>query len=252
MKNIELYNGDCLELMKNIPDSSIDMILADLPYGTTAAKWDTIIPFKPLWEQYERVIKDNGNIILTSSQPFTSNLIMSNPKLFRYEIIWEKERPTNILNMKKQIGKVHENILIFYKKSGIYNPIMEERNASKVPKGYDLTKLNNNGTELFNNKKFKYSEDYDYTKKYPRSILYFIREKKGVHPTQKPVALLEYLIKTFSNENNTILDNTMGSGSTGVACINTKRKFIGMEINENYFNIAKNRILNHLEAINDS
>lgn len=252
MEKTNLYNGDCLEVMKDIPDKSIDMILCDLPYGSTAASWDIIIPFEPLWKEYERIIKDTGNIVLTASQPFTSSLVMSNIKLFKYEIIWEKERPTNIFTMKKQIGKVHENVLVFYKKLGTYNPQMEKRIGSKIPKGYDLTKLNNNGTEIFNNKKFKYSEDYDYTKKYPRSVMYFVRDKKGIHPTQKPLGLLEYLIKTFSNENELILDNTMGSGSTGIACLNTNRNFIGIELDKKYFDLASKRILERQEEINDA
>ena len=237
-----VIQGDCLEVMKDIPDKSIDMILCDLPYGTTACKWDTIIPFEPLWEQYKRIIKDNGAIVLTASQPFTSALVMSNVKYFRYEIIWEKERPTNIFLMKKQIGKVHENILVFSKGQIKYYPQMEERIGSKVPKGYDLTKLNNNGTETYNNQKFKYSDDYDCTKKYPRSVQYFTRDKNSVHPTQKPVALFEYLIKTYTNEGDLVLDNCAGSGTTGVACKNTGRDYILIEKERGYIDIIKKRL----------
>jgi site-specific DNA-methyltransferase (adenine-specific) len=240
-----LLEGDCIDWMTKLPDQSIDLILCDLPYGTTAAPWDSIIPFDLLWNQYERIIKDNGNIILTASQPFTSALIMSNPKLFRYEIIWEKERPTNIFTMKNQIGKVHENVLVFYKKQGIYNPIMEERIGSKIPKGYDLTKLNNNGTEIYNNTTYKYSENYDCTKKYPRSVMYFVRDKKGIHPTQKPVAMFEYLINTFSNENAIVLDNASGSGTTAIACKNTNRRWICIEKENKYCVSSTERINSH-------
>ena len=239
--SIELLHGDCLELMKDIPDGSVDMILADLPYGTTACKWDTIIPFEPLWEQYERVIKDNGAIVLTASQPFTSALIMSNPKLFKYEIIWKKERPTNFMMAKKQIMKYHENILIFYKKNGTYNPQMVERKEKNKrrnkPRG-----LENQVWDIKNNGKYServLSGTNDLI--YPNSILEFSMER-GLHPTQKPVALFEYLIKTYTNEGDTVLDNVMGSGTTGVACKNLNRNFIGMELDEGYFKIAQSRI----------
>ena len=235
---IDLRQGDCLEIMKDIPDKSIDMILADLPYGTTACKWDTIIPFEPLWEQYERVIKDNGAIVLTASQPFTSALIMSNPKLFRYEWIWEKTMASNFALARKQPFKKHENILVFYKKQPTYNPQMEEgkpyvdkretgvRNAS-VGTSADVKRvpIKNNGT------------------RFPSSVQKYSNGNNGnVHPTQKPVPLFEYLIKTYTNEGETVLDNCMGSGTTGVACINTNRNFIGIELDEDYFNIAKKRI----------
>lgn len=237
----EIWEGDCLELMKNIPDKSIDMILCDLPYGTTACKWDTIIPFEPLWEQYKRIIKYNGAIVLTASQPFTSALVMSNPKMFKYELIWEKERPTNIFLMKKQVGKVHENILIFYKNQPTYNPLMEKRFGSKISNGYDLTKLKNNGTETLGNKLYKYSENYDSTKKYPRSVQYFVRDK-AIHPTQKPIGLFEYLIKTYTNEGDLVLDNCAGSGTTGLACKNLNRKFILIEKEPEYIEIIKKRL----------
>ena len=241
MMSVKLMQGDCLELMKDIPDGSVDMILADLPYGTTACKWDTIIPFEPLWEQYERVIKDNGAIVLTASQPFTSALIMSNPKLFKYEIIWKKERPTNFMMAKKQIMKYHENILIFYKKNGTYNPQMVERKEKNKrrnkPRG-----LENQVWDIKNNGKYServLSGTNDLI--YPNSILEFSMER-GLHPTQKPVALFEYLIKTYTNEGDTVLDNVMGSGTTGVACKNLNRNFIGMELDEGYFKIAQSRI----------
>ena len=231
---IDLRQGDCLEIMKDIPDKSIDMILADLPYGTTACKWDTIIPFEPLWEQYERVIKDNGAIALFSSQPFTSNLIMSKPKLFRYEWIWEKEQGVNFMLSKKQPLKIHETICIFSKKQTMYYPQMTTGKPYVSGKGVSGDVTNN----------VKKIQTINTGTRYPITIQKFNRER-GYHPTQKPVALLEYLIKTYTNENDTVLDNVMGSGSTGVACLNTNRNFIGIELDEEYFEIAKERIESH-------
>ena len=240
MPKIELIQGDCLELMKHIPDKSIDMILCDLPYGTTACKWDIVIPFEPLWEQYERIIKDNGAIVLFGQEPFSSNLRSSNFKLYRYDWIWEKDNHTNFLNIKKQPAKRHELISVFYKKQPTYNPQMWEGKenhsvGNQIGKMVDREYLGD---------KFALKETQKSNLKYPISILRFKGEGRGkaVHPTQKPVALLEYLIKTYTNENETVLDNCMGSGSTGVACINTNRKFIGIELDENYFEIAQNRI----------
>ena len=234
---IDLRKGDCLELMKDIPDKSIDAIIADLPYGTTACKWDTIIPFEPLWEQYKRIIKDNGAIVLFGSQPFTSALVMSNPKWFKYEIIWEKPNPSNPMLAKKQTLKNHENILIFYQNQCTFNPQMEirlekdKRHQTEKEKGI----FKHTGQ-----KRIIPSTDSEY--KYPMSVRKFNREQTGYHPTQKPVPLLEYLIKTYTNEGDTVLDNTMGSGTTGVACVNTNRNFIGMELDDKYFEIAKERI----------
>ena len=227
------YQGDCLEVMKDIPDKSIDMILCDLPYGTTACKWDTIIPFEPLWEQYERVIKDNGAIVLTASQPFTSALVMSNIKDFRYEIIWEKEQATNFMMLKKQIGKSHENILVFYKNQPLFNPQMVK---SLKP----IKSCGGNNVETYGGFKAKGNNIIRY-EKYPCSILKINRDK-GLHPTQKPVALFEYLIKTYTNENDLVLDNTAGSGTTGVACKNTNRNFILIEQDEKYCDIIKERV----------
>ena len=244
-----LFNKDCLEVMKDIPDKSIDMILCDLPYGTTACKWDSIIPFDKLWEQYERVIKDNGAIVLFGSQPFTSSLIMSNIKLFKYEWIWLKSRAVGFNNAKnKPMGK-HENIIVFskgtcancsprlmkYYPQGlvVFNKIVNGIKASKTDKdghGFDRPSKKKEHLQEFTN--------------YPNTQLVFPNEGKTVHPTQKPVDLLEYLIRTYTNENETVLDNCMGSGSTGVACVNTNRNFIGIELDENYFNIAKERIKN--------
>ena len=230
---IDLRQGDCLELMKDIPDKSIDMILCDLPYGTTRNKWDSVIPLDKLWEQYERIIKENGAIILFSQMPFTAELTHSNLKLFKYEWIWEKDNGTGFLNAKKKPLKIHENILVFYKKLPTYNPQM--RTGFKPYKCKQGRHSTNYGL---------YEQGYiteSNGERYPIDIIEF-KKDSGLHPTQKPVALLEYLIKTYTNEGETVLDNCMGSGSTGVACVNTNRNFIGIELDEKYFEIAKQRI----------
>ena len=230
---IDLRYGDCLELMKDIPDKSIDMILCDLPYGTTKNKWDSIIPLDKLWEQYERIIKDTGAIVLFSQMPFTAELTHSNLKLFKYEWIWEKDNSTGFLNAKKMPLKTHENILMFYKKLPTYNPQM--RTGFKPYK----CKQGRHSTNYGAYEQGHITESNG--ERYPIDIIKF-KKDSGLHPTQKPVALLEYLIKTYTNENDLVLDNCMGSGSTGVACINTNRNFIGIELDEKYFNIAKERI----------
>ena len=246
MKIEEMLNkvicGDCLEVMKDIPDKSVDMVLADLPYGTTACKWDTIIPFEPLWEQYKRIIKDNGAIVLTASQPFTSALVMSNVDWFRYELIWEKERPTNIMFMKKQIGKVHENILVFYKHQPTYNPLMTKRDNPTIAVYGKDTKGGDSKTHK--NQRLRYSEGYNRFVKYPRSVIKINRDtlKGSMHPTQKPVALFEYLIKTYTNEGDLVLDNTAGSGTTGVACKNLNRNYILIEKEPEYCDIINKRL----------
>ena len=236
----KLMQGDCLELMKDIPDGSVDMILCDLPYGTTACKWDTIIPFEPLWEQYERVIKDNGAIVLFGQEPFSSNLRSSNFKLYRYDWIWEKDNHTNFLNIKKQPAKRHELISVFYKKQPTYNPQMWEGKENHSV-GNQIGKM---VEREYLGGKFALKETQKSNLKYPISILRFKGEGRGkaVHPTQKPVALCEYLIKTYTNEDELVLDNCMGSGTTGVACKNLNRNFIGIELDEGYFKIAKERI----------
>ena len=231
----KIYNEDCLVGMKDIPDKSVDMILCDLPYGTTACKWDTIIPFEPLWEQYERVIKDNGAIVLTSSQPFTSALIMSKPELFKHEWIWKKQKPTNFYQVKQQPLKEHESVLVFAKKRITYNP------QGTVP-----VNIKNGRKNKSSNLYSKY-DGGDYVQKvgnYPRSILFYPTEgdKYRIHPTQKPVALFEYLIKTYTNKGETILDNCMGSGTTAIAAINTNRNYIGFELDKKYCELANNRI----------
>ena len=232
MENIQLYQGDCLEEMKNIPDKSIDMILCDLPYGTTQNKWDSIIPLEPLWEQYKRIIKDNGAILLFGSQPFTTILNYSNISNYRYEWVWIKNNSTGFQLANKRPLKKHELISVFYKKQPTYNPqgLIEYNKINKRGSmGENWSEMNsNNYIQRWTN--------------YPTQILEYKYDKQKLHPTQKPVALLEYLIKTYTDEEEIVLDNCMGSGSTGVACVNTNRKFIGIELNEKYFNIAKNRI----------
>ena len=232
---IDLRCGDCLEIMKDIPDKSIDMILCDLPFGTTRNKWDSVIPLDKLWEQYNRIIKEGGAIVLFSQMPFTAELTHSNLKYFRYEWIWEKDNGTGFLNAKKMPLKIHENILVFYKKTPTYNPQMRK------------------GFKPYKCKQGRHSSNYgayeqghiteSNGERYPIDIIKF-KKDSGLHPTQKPVALLEYLIKTYTNENDVILDNCMGSGSCGVAAINTGRSFIGIELEEKYLNIAKERIEN--------
>ena len=245
----KIYNMDCLEGMKFIPDKSIDMILCDLPYGTTACKWDEIIPFEPLWEQYERVIKDNGAIVLFGSQPFTTKLINSNINIFRYELIWKKERPTNPLMCKKQFPKYHENICIFYKKQPTFNAQYikrkEENKRNNKPRNFaDNTKVT---TDKYSEMVLSGNNDCIYQ---PNIIE--VSMERGLHPTQKPVALFEYLIKTYTNEGETVLDNCMGSGTTAIACMNSKRNYIGFELDKKYFDIAEKRVKNHFvqEVIN--
>lgn len=233
IKILKLLNGDCLELIESIDDKSIDMIFTDLPYGTTACKWDSIIPLDKMWEQYERVIKDNGAIVLTASQPFTTKLINSNMKLFRYEWIWQKEKGTNFLQANRMPLKIHENICVFYKKLPKYNP--------QFTKGKPY-KSSGSGTsgEVTGNLK-KISATYD-GRRYPISIQKF-KSDRGYHPTQKPVELVKYMIKTYTDEGDVVLDSCMGSGTTGVACRELNRNFIGIELDTVYFNISRWRIM---------
>ena len=233
----KIYQGDCLEVMKEIPDKSIDMILADLPYGTTACKWDTIIPFEPLWEQYKRIIKDNGAIVLTASQPFTSALVMSNTKMFKYEWIWDKITGRGHLVAKKRPMAQHENILVFYKNAPTYNPQMVK--MDKPQKG---SSIESSRTKIIGGRTSKQKEVIIRTHKYPKTIITQGVDGKYVHPTQKPVALFEYLIKTYTNEGDIVLDNCAGSGTTAVACINTKRNFILIEKEPEYVDIANKRL----------
>jgi len=242
---IKLIQGDCISKMQNISDKSIDAIICDLPYGTTQNNWDSIIPLKPLWIQYERVIKDNGAIVLTASNPFAAKLIMSNQRLYRYDLVWNKKRPTGHLNSKKQFLRQHELILVFYKKQSTYNPIMHDnRKQRNFVCNVDRSKKQSpNWGQQYNYK----SNITDNSKSYPRSIIEQTAvignsKEKVAHPTQKPVALFEYLIETYSNEYDTVLDNAMGSGTTAIACINTNRKFIGIELDEHYYSLAQKRI----------
>ena len=237
--------GDCLEVMKDIPDKSIDMILCDLPYGTTACKWDTIIPFEPLWEQYKRIIKDNGAIVLTASQPFTSALVMSNPDMFKYEIIWEKNKPSGIATANKMPMKNHENICVFYKSQPIFNAIKSETKSisslNNALKGYTNQNKSLSNITGLKGVPVKWSKMIN-----PRTVLRFNvvgnRDKNRVHPTQKPVALFEYLIKTYTNEGDLVLDNCAGSGTTGVACKNLNRNFILIEKEPEYIDIINKRL----------
>jgi site-specific DNA-methyltransferase (adenine-specific) len=226
----KLFLGDCLGLMKDIPDQSIDMILCDLPYGTTACKWDNIIPFEPLWEQYKRIIKNNGAIVLFGSQPFTSLLVTSNLKMFKYEWIWVKNNATGHLNAKRKPMSIFEDILIFGEKIR-YNPQNLIPFNKKVKRGHNGENYGTSGKENFQ----------EFTN-YPLDILCFNSDPNKLHPTQKPVELCEYLIKTYTNENDLVLDNCMGSGTTCLAAKNLNRQFIGMEKEESYFNIAKTRL----------
>ncbi len=247
MMKQELWLGDCLELMQNIPDGSVDMILCDLPYGTTACKWDTIIPFDKLWEQYERIIKDNGAIVLTASQPFTSALIMSNIKLFKYTWIWEKDNASNFFAAKFQPLNNTEDIVVFGKggcNNGTKNPLRYyPQGVEHIDK--DVTNGKSVGGQIGKAHKTAMKEGKTYkqtTTGYPFKTLKFKRNGNHIHPTQKPIELMEYLINTYTIEGDLVLDNCMGSGSTGVACLNTNRKFIGIELDESYFNIAKERL----------
>jgi DNA modification methylase len=237
----EILLGDCLELMKDIPNGSIDMILCDLPYGTTQCKWDSIIDLDLLWKQYERVIKDNGAIVLTATQPFSSLLVMSNTKIFKYEWIWQKSHPTGHLNSKKQPMRQHENICVFYKKQCIYNPQMIKKSyLDKRTKSGQIEKV-----DVYNSFT-KVDRQIDVTDGYPKTIQYFATPFKGgeggKHPTQKPIALFEYLIRTYTNEGELVLDNTAGSGTTAIACLNTNRQFIVMEKEQKYYDIILKRV----------
>ena len=248
ISDCQLMFGDCLERMKEIPDGSIDMILCDPPFGTTACKCDNIIPFEPLWEQYKRIIKENGAIVLFGSQPFTSVLVMSNPKLFKYEWIWEKSKASNFLQASYMPLKAHENILIFSKGKTIYNP---QKTQGKPYSGEKRAGIKGSITDVYNNvPNPTYRKGSPDGMRFPRSVIYFrTAESEGkFHPTQKSVNLLEYLINTYTNEGMLVLDNTMGSGSTGVACVNTNRKFIGIELDEKYYDISCKRIK---DAINE-
>lgn len=238
MQENKLILGDCLEQMKIIEDKSVNLILSDLPFGTTNNKWDIIIPFDKLWEQYLRIIKDDGNIVLHSQGLFTAKLILSQEKLFKYKIVWEKSKPTNFLNCKKQPLRKHEDICVFYNKKPKYFPQMG------IGKPYDKGVRKDQLTGSYGEFKPNHVKNIS-GERYPLDVIYFkTAESEGavLHSCQKPVALLEYLIKTYSSEGDTVLDNCMGVGSTAIACINTNRNFIGIEKDISYFSIASKRI----------
>ena len=246
----KIYNKDCLIQMKKIKDKSIDLILCDLPYGTSACAWDTVIPFKKLWKQYKRIIKDTGVIALFGVEPFSSYLRMSNMEMYKYDWIWEKSKGANFLNLKYQPNKIHELISVFSKSASSFSTKGNMNYYPQMEKGKPYVSKCGQGTgkerdvsETANiRSKLVKTENINFGTRYPKSIIKFDSDIDKYHPTQKPVKLLEYLIKTYSNENDLVLDNTMGSGSTGVACINLKRNFIGMELEKKYYKIAKKRL----------
>ena len=257
---VKLYKGDCLEIMKDLKDKSIDSIICDLPYGTTACKWDVIIPFDTLWEQYNRIIKDNGVIVLFGSEPFTSQLINSNIKAYKEKLTWIKHKPSNFACARFMHLKYTEDIVIFAYKSHTFNKQLQLRKSERVKqmqKGNSKhhRSVRNDGNEVSMTTHYEPGDwnDYDANFKNPMdyiqipSVVSNSKEKVN-HPTQKPVVLLEYLIKTYTNEEEIVLDNCMGSGSTGVACLNTNRKFIGIEKDDKYFGIACNRINEYIDS----
>lgn len=245
----QLYQGDCLEIMKLIDNQSIDMILCDLPYGTTACKWDTVIPFGSLWKHYKRIIKDHGAIVLTASQPFTSALVMSNPHWFRYEWIWDKGRGSNPLLAGKQPMKSHENILVFSKNKTIYNPQMTEGQRYQIPE----TGGNRTNSLVDTNDKDGFIQSTDPSKRFPVTIQKFsIHCGSKLHPTQKPVQLFEYLIRTYTDEGMLVLDNCAGSGTTGIACIRSRRNFILIEKDPVYCGMIRDALKIEKEIIKDS
>jgi len=240
---INLMQGDCLDKIKEIPDWSVDMILTDPPYGTTACKWDSVIPLEPMWEQLKRVIKPSAAIVMTASQPFTTTLIASNMNMFKYCWVWEKNAGSNFGAVRYQPMKEHEDVVVFGKGKTTYNPIMQERaEIGKAMIKSGVRSKASNGDDVYGGLNQGYDNSkQDPTMRHPRSLQRFNRER-GLHKTQKPVALMEYMIKTYTNEGDTVLDFTMGSGTTGVACKNLNRCFIGIELDEQYFKIAQERI----------
>ena len=234
----KLYNADCFEIFPEIPSLSIDAIICDLPYGTTNCPWDSVLPLDALWESYKRIINPNGAILLFGSEPFASMLRLSNLKWFKYDWIWDKVQASGFLNAKKQPMRVHETISVFYKSQCTYNPIMTTGHKQK--RSYRSTKK---FSDIYN--ATLHSASYSSTERYPQSIQVFAKDtqKEALHPTQKPIALLEYLVMTYTNEGDTVLDNCMGSGTTGVACKNLSRHFIGIEKEPKYFEIARQRIM---------
>lgn len=251
MSEITLLHGDCLEVMKNIPDNSIDLVLCDPPYGTTSCKWDSVIPFDKMWEQLARITKKNSAIVLFGTEPFSSYLRCSNIKMFKYDWVWEKSKGCNFIQAKNMPIKFHELISVFsngktiHKSQSNNRMVYNPQGLIKVDKKWSRPKIYENGHNLSRvSHKLERVVEFE---NYPKSVLKFSNSnnnERGLHPTQKPVDLMEYLIKTYSSENDLVLDFTMGSGTTGVACVNTNRNFIGIELDEKYFNIAKKRINN--------
>lgn len=246
MEDIKLWQGDCLQLMNDIPNKSVDCIITDLPYGQTQRnKWDSVIPFEPLWEQYKRIIKDNGAIILFGNGMFTAELMMSNKSMWKYNIIWEKTQPTGFLNAKKMPLRNHEDICIFYKKPPTYNPQKTTGHTRKVSKAEHKVGCKNTSD---------YGEHglttYDSTERYPKSVWKFAKDiqKSALHPTQKPLALIEELIKTYTNEGDLVLDSCAGAMTTALACIKTKRRCISIEKDEVYYRVGCNRINKYMES----
>ncbi len=232
---MSLFLGDCLEVLPTLDANSVDLLLVDLPYGTTACKWDSVIPLDKLWVEFYRVCTDNAAMVFTAAQPFTTMLAASNLRDFRYEWIWEKPQGTNPMNAKVMPLKSHENVLIFYRKKPTYNPQM----WFSTPYGGFSSETSKIG-EVYGSAKSKHRNNPEGSR-YPKTVLKF-KQEKGFHPTQKPVEMMEYFIKTYSNEGDTVLDCTMGSGTTGVACVNTGRSFVGIESDSSYFAVAKDRI----------
>ena len=243
----EILHGDCLKLMPSIPDKSIDMILCDLPYGTTACKWDAVIPFKELWEQYERIIKPNKAIVLTASQPFTSALVMSNPKMFKYEWIWQKTRFSGNLNATRMPLKAHESVLIFANTKAPYYPIKTEAPEHLIDKRKNVNpSIVKDGGAYNGSKGFVNIRKKDDGTRYPTTIQIFKNpNNNSLHPTQKPVELVEYLIRTYTNEGDIVLDNCSGSGTTAIAAINTNRNYICMEKDHKYYDLSIKRVEDH-------
>lgn len=248
----EILLGDCLELMKDIPNGSVDMILADLPYGVTQNKWDCVIDLNKLWSKYEQIIKPNGAIVLFAQTPFDKVLGYSKIDWLKYEWIWSKISTSGHLNAKKMPLKAHENILVFYKKQPTYNPQKTDRTEKEIMRGwknktYNFLGKKNNNTGNYGEFVNNVSDDYEFDKKHPNTIITYSNgngwsKKNAMHPTQKPVSLFEYLIKTYTNENDLVLDNTAGSGTTAIACLNTNRQFIVMEKEQKYYDIILNRV----------
>jgi site-specific DNA-methyltransferase (adenine-specific) len=240
--------GDCLEIMQDIPSGTVDMVLCDLPYGTTTCAWDTVIPFDKLWGQYSRVCKPDAAVVLFGQEPFTSYLRLSNIKNFRYDWYWEKERLTNVAQVKRRAGKTVETISVFYTKQCTYNPQMQEHNG---PKRTNRVSDRSKQGAIISSNSMRVKEYTDTGLRYPTQVLRFQRDilKSNLHPTQKPLALCEFLVRTYSNEFDTVLDNCIGSGTTAIACMNTNRHFIGIERDAGYVNVANERISKHLDSV---